>query len=160
MFRRALTVCAVVAGIGSALAPAASAESIPETVDFVAEDGAFPFGGQSGHWVAGPDHEVMIRESGNVLKVDADANGGFDYFALEFTGPDGASLRPGTYDHAGGAHILAISGGLGCTDDYSAFTITRIERDGEQLVALDATFEQRCSGPDHPAFRGSVHFER
>lgn len=94
MFRRALTVFAIVAGIGSALAPAASAESIPESVDFVAKDGAFPFGGQSGHWVAGPDHEVMIRESGNVLRGDADANGGFDYFALEFTGPGGAHCSP------------------------------------------------------------------
>ncbi|WP_370946563.1 hypothetical protein AB5J62_03125 [Amycolatopsis sp. cg5] len=160
MFRRALTVFAVAAGIGSALAPAASAESAPEAVDFVAEDGAFPFGGQSGHWAAGPDHEVIIRERGTTLVVDADANHGFDYFRLEFTGPDGAALQPGSYDHAGGAHILAISAGLGCVDDYSAFTITRLERDGDQLVALEAAFEQRCSSPDHPAFRGSVHFAR
>lgn len=157
--RHAFTTFAVAAGLIGAFAPAATADEPIASVDFAAEQGAFPVDGKSGHWVDSPEHEVMIREVGDVLRVDADADNGFYHFRLDFSAPSGA-LQVGSYDHAAGAHILAIATGLGCSDDYSTFTISRIERGAAGLTALDATFEQRCADPTAPALRGEVHYRR
>ncbi|MFE5508907.1 hypothetical protein ACFQ73_40430 [Amycolatopsis japonica] len=157
-FARVLTTLAIAAGLATTLTPAASAETVA-SLDFSAEQGAHPVSGRSGHWTASPENEVRFWETGATLRVDAETDHGFDYIALDFTAPSG-NLRAGTYSHADGAHILAISNGLGCADDYSTFTIEHIERGAEGLVALDATFEQRCGSPTSPALRGKVHYRR
>ncbi|MBB5857511.1 hypothetical protein ACFQ05_41055 [Amycolatopsis umgeniensis] len=157
--RHAFTTLAVAAGLIGVSAPVAAADEPIASIDFSAEQGAFPVDGKSGHWVGSPEHEVMIREVGDVLRVDADADNGRYYFRLDFSAPSGA-LEVGSYEHAQGAHILAIATGLGCTDDYSSFTISRVERGAAGLTALDATFEQRCGSPTAPALRGEVHYRR
>ncbi|EMD29296.1 hypothetical protein [Amycolatopsis azurea] len=157
-FRRAFTTLAVAAGLVTVFAPAAAAEPVA-SLDFTAEQGAHPVDGRSGHWTASPENEVRFWENGATLRVDAETDRGFDHIALDFTAPSG-NLRAGTYDHVGGAHILAVSNGLACVDDYSTFTIDRIERGAEGLVALDATFEQRCGSPTSPALRGELHYRR
>lgn len=161
MFRRALTVFAIAAGLGSALVSPALAEGTPAVLDFVAEPGASPVSGKSGHWVDGDKGEVRAWEYQDVVKFDAETNNGFDYLRLEFSDSNGP-IQVGAYDYTTGAHILAISGSLGCSIDYdySSFTVNRIERDATGLTALDATFEHHCFGLDRPAMRGSVHFER
>lgn len=157
-FRRAFTTLAVTVGLATAFAPAAAAAPVA-SLDFTAEQGAHPVNGRSGHWTASPENEVRFRENGATLRVDAETDRGFDFIALDFTAPSG-NLQAGTYDHVGGAHILTVSNGLGCVDDYSMFTIDHIERGAEGLVALDATFEQRCGSPTSPALRGEVHYRR
>ncbi|WP_037305814.1 hypothetical protein [Amycolatopsis orientalis] len=157
--RHAFTTLVVAAGLIGVFAPVAVADEPIASIDFAAEQGAFPVDGKSGYWADSPEHEVVIREVGDVLRVDADADNGRYYFRLDFSGPSGA-LQVGSYDHAGGAHILAIVTSLGCTDDYSTFTISRVERGAEGLTALDATFEQRCGSPAAPALRGEVHYLR
>ncbi len=157
-FSRAITTLAITAGLATALAPVAAAETVA-SLDFTAEQGAHPVSGRSGHWTASPENEVRFWESGTTLRVDAETDHGFDYIALDFTAPSG-NLQAGTYSHADGAHILATSNGLACVDDYSTFTIGHIERGAEGLVALDATFEQRCGSPTSPALRGEVHYRR
>ncbi|MFJ4100826.1 hypothetical protein [Amycolatopsis japonica] len=157
-FPRAITTLALAAGLATALTPAAAAETIA-IFDFTAEQGAHPVSGRSGHWTTSPENEVRFWENGATLRVDAETDHGFDYIALDFTAPSGP-LQAGTYSHAQGAHILAISNGLGCVDDYSTFTIDHIERDTERLVALDATFEQRCGSPTSPALHGEIHYRR
>ncbi|OLZ52711.1 hypothetical protein [Amycolatopsis keratiniphila] len=157
-FPRAITTLAIAAGLATTLAPAAAAETVA-SLDFVAEHGAHPVSGRSGHWAASPENEVRFWERGATLRVDAETDRGFDYIMLDFTAPSG-NLQAGTYSHAEGAHILAVSNGLGCVDDYSTFTIDRIERGAEGLIALDATFEQRCGSPTSPALRGEVHYRR
>lgn len=158
MFPRAITTLAIAAGLATATAPAAVAETVA-SLDFTAEQGAHPVDGRSGHWAASPENEVRFWENNGTLRVDAETDHGFDYIALDFTAPSG-TLQAGTYGHAEGAHILAVSNGLGCVDDYSTFTIAHIERGAEGLVALDATFEQRCGSPTSPALRGEVHYRR
>ncbi|MFD6070274.1 MULTISPECIES: hypothetical protein [Amycolatopsis] len=157
-FPRTITTLALAAGLATVLAPAAAADTVA-SLDFAAEQGAHPVSGRSGHWTASPENEVRFRENGGTLRVDAETDHGFDYIALDFSAPSGP-LQAGTYGHAEGAHILAVSNGLGCADDYSTFTIDHIERGTEGLVALDATFEQRCGSPTSPALRGEVHYRR
>ncbi|MFK0243476.1 hypothetical protein ACIQUM_02170 [Amycolatopsis azurea] len=155
--RHAFTALAVATGLMGVSAPVASADEPVASIDFAAEQGAFPVDGKSGYWVGSPEHEVMIREAGDVVRVDAD-NGQY-YLRLDFSAPTG-QLQVGSYEHAGGARILAVATGLGCPDDYSTFTISRIERGAGGLTALDATFEQRCGSPAAPALRGEVHYRR
>ncbi|WP_410659407.1 hypothetical protein [Amycolatopsis sp. lyj-112] len=157
--RHAFTTLAVAAGLIGVLAPVAAADEPIASIDFSAEQGASPIDGKSGYWVDSPEHEVVIREVGDLLRVDADGDNGFSYFRLDFSAPSGA-LQVGTYDHAGGARILAVANGLGCADDHSTFTISRVERGAEGLTALDATFEQRCGDPAAPALRGEVRYRR
>lgn len=157
-FRRAFTAFTVTAALAIAFAPTAAAEPVA-SLDFAAEQGAHPVDGRSGHWIASPENEVRFWENGATLRVDAETDRGFDYIALDFSAPSG-NLQVGTYGHVEGAHILAISNGLGCVDDYSTFTIDHIQRGAEGLVALDATFEQRCGSPTSPALRGAVHYRR
>ncbi|EMD23642.1 hypothetical protein [Amycolatopsis azurea] len=157
--RHAFTTLAVATGLMGVFAPVATADEPIASIDFSAEQGAFPVDGKSGYWVGSPEHEVMIREVGDVVRVDADADNGQYYLRLDFSAPTGA-LQVGPYEHAGGARIHAIATGLGCLDDYSTFTISRIERSAEGLTALDATFEQRCGSPAAPALRGEVRYRR
>ncbi|MFD5095820.1 hypothetical protein ACFWMR_34815 [Amycolatopsis thailandensis] len=157
--RHAFTTLAVAAGLTGVFAPVATADEPIASIDFAAEQGAFPVDGKSGYWVDSPEHEVVIREVGDILRVDADGDNGSYYFRLDFSASTGP-LQVGSYEHAGGARILAIATGLGCSDDYSTFTISRIERGAEGLTALDATFEQRCASPTAPALRGEVHYRR
>ncbi|WP_410651401.1 hypothetical protein [Amycolatopsis sp. cmx-4-54] len=156
--RRPITTFTVAAGLAIAFAPAAAAEPIA-SLNFTAEQGAHPVNGRSGHWTASPENEVRFWENGAALRVDAETDHGFDHIALDFSAPSG-DLQVGTYGHVEGAHILATSNGLACVDDYSTFTIDYIQRGTEGLVALDATFEQRCGSPTSPALRGVLHYRR
>jgi len=156
--RHAFTTLAIAAALGAVVTPAAAAEPVA-TIDFTAEQGAHPVDGRTGHWVGSSENEVRAYELGDTLRVDGETDHGFDHLRLDFSAPSGA-LQEGTYDHAGGARILAVSNGLGCVDDYSAFTISRVERDAGRLTALDVTFEQRCGDPAAPALRGEAHYRR
>ncbi len=139
--RHAVATLAIAAGLTTAFAPVAAAETIA-SLDYTAEQGAHPVIGKSGHWAASPENDVRAYELGDTLRVDAETDHGFDYIRLDFSAPSGA-VQEGTYDH-GGEHIS------------SRFPTVA----AEGLLALDVTFEQRCGSPTAPALRGEVHYRR
>ncbi|HEX6353364.1 hypothetical protein [Actinophytocola sp.] len=159
----AVLIGAVVGGAGAA----AGTPSDPPgaTVTVKAEVGAHPVNGRTAEWIS-PDSEIMVWEYQNVVKIDAMK--GLDDIRVELNGPNRARLAVGTYQDvrnqlygpASSPGILVISRGLGCIDDYAEFTVDRIERDlSGRLVALEASFTQRCGAPDGPALNGHVHYQ-
>jgi hypothetical protein len=133
---------------------------------FKAEDGGHPVDGRSGEW-ATPASEIMVWENENIVKIDAADQSGFDFIRVELNGPGRVPLEVGSYPGArnrdvapGSPGMLVISDGLGCGDEYGEFVVDRIERDATGvLVALDASFTQRCGAPDNPALFGRIHFQ-
>ncbi|MFD9960400.1 hypothetical protein [Amycolatopsis sp. NPDC058986] len=169
VLRRALLTFAAVAAANTLAIPAASAD--PSTsLSFTAEDGAWPVHGRSAQWTS-PAQEINVWENAGVVKVDAEADGGFDYIRIELSDAGGAVLRPGTYPGArfrgqrdaplATPGIFLVSNGFGCgKEDYADFTVARIERDATgKLTAFDADVDQRCGGPDKPAFRATIRFQ-
>jgi hypothetical protein len=156
--RRACVLAAVVAGMGVAVVPVASADPV-RTVDYTSEAGAHPLTG-SAHY-AGPGDEIAVWEYDGVLKIDVQS--GLKDLRVELSAPAGESLHPGTYTGAryrGQSDpalttpgIFVVSGGSGCGDDYADFTIDRLDASG-----VDLTFVQHCGSPDGPATHGEVHF--
>lgn len=148
---------------------AGTTTAVAETVtsagrlSFHAEPGAWPVSDKVGGW-----DTVEVWEYEDIVKVDAETPGGWDYIRIELSGGTGTRLGIGTYDNARNRHaypdgpgIQVISGSFGCGDDYAAFTIERIERsDDGTLTGFDATVEQRCGAPAGPAFRARVHYNR
>ena len=161
--RRAL-VAVSVAGLGVAVAPAASADPV-QTVGYTAEEGSHPLHG-SAHY-AGPGDEIRVWINDGILKVDVQS--GLNDLRVEMSPPAGETLHTGTYTGAryrwsenpatDTPGFFVVSGGLGCGTDYAEFTLDRLDRapDGK-VTDLDATFVQRCGSPDAPATRGEVHF--
>lgn len=116
-------------------------------------------------WSA-PTDEVMIWESTNVVKVDAQTASGADWIRLEFNASNGEALGVGDYQNQGhqawdltSPGILVIANGLGCMYDYSQFQVTRVERDENgTLIGLDLSFEHHCASPTAETLSGTVHF--
>ncbi|MCP2163866.1 hypothetical protein [Goodfellowiella coeruleoviolacea] len=165
-FQRALTVLPAIAVLAAATATSAgAATTAAASFDFSAEAGAHPVADRSGHWAA-PDAEVRVWEHDNVVTLDGETDNGFDYIRVELSGPGGAPLQPGVYrdarnpeHHPDSPGIAVVSNGFGCGVDYGEFTVDVIERDADnRLVALEASFEQRCGSPTGPAFRGQLHY--
>jgi hypothetical protein len=163
--RRACVILTAAAGLGAALVPVASADSL-QTVDYTSENGAWPLQG-SAHY-AGPGDEVRVWVSREILKVDVQS--GFNDLRVEMSPPSGETLHTGTYSGArfrwtedpatDTPGFLVVSGNFGCGDDYAEFTLDRLDRAADGTVTgLDATFVQRCGAPDGPATRGEVHFD-
>ncbi|WP_242545888.1 hypothetical protein [Amycolatopsis sp. MtRt-6] len=158
--RRACVVLTAAAGLGAALAPVASADSL-QTVAYTSEEGAWPLRG-SAHYAA-PGDEIAVWENNGVLKIDVQS--GLKDLRVELSAPAGETLHTGTYTGArfrGQSDpalptpgIFVVSGGFGCGDAYADFTIDRLDASG-----VDLTFVQRCGAPDAPATRGEVHFTR
>ncbi|WP_235191016.1 hypothetical protein [Amycolatopsis rifamycinica] len=156
--RRACVVLTAAAGLGLALVPVASADSL-QTVDYTSEDGAWPLQG-SAHYAA-PGDEIAVWEYDGRLKIDVQS--GFKDLRIELSAPAGETLHTGTYPGArfrGQSDpalptpgVFVVSGNFGCSDAYADFTIDRLDASG-----VDVTFVQRCGAPDGPATRGQVHF--
>lgn len=165
-----VVVALVLSGCGVANAtggiPGGRADPPGASFRFEAEVGGHPVGGRSGEWVT-PGSEVRVWEYEDIVKIDAADETGFDFIRVELSGPGGSVLESGHYPDARNRDVasdspgmLVISNGLGCGDEYGEFTIDRIERDsGGQLVALDASFTQRCGDVDGPALHGVIHFQ-
>src|SRR4030088_1604163 len=97
-----------------------------------------------------PDYVQLVVERGG------------DYWSIDIAAPIGHALAVGTYDHAGELSartgttpILMVYGeGRACGRSTGSFTITQIAFDQQgRLVALQATFVQRCVAPDAGGFR-------
>lgn len=156
--RRACVLTAVVAGLGVAVVPVASADPV-QTVDYVSEAGAHPLKG-SAHYAA-PGDEIAVWEYDGRLKIDVQS--GLKDLRVELSAPAGEALHTGTYTGArfrgqsdpalSTPGIFVYTGGLVCGDPYADFTIDRLDATG-----VDVTFVQRCGSPDGPATRGEVHY--
>ena len=168
--RRVLFVVGVAVAVAGVGATSASAAPVGEFA-YAAEAGATPLSG-SARWVA-PADEVGVWESGGAVKVDASSADGWDWARVELSAPAGEQLHEGTYvcaRHRGQADPQldspgffvargTRSGALGCIDDQADFTISQLTRAGDgSIVDLEATFVERCGGPDAPAATGEVHF--
>jgi len=161
---RAFVVTSAALALAAAAVPVASADPV-QTVDYVSDEGAHPMHGTA-HY-AGPGDEIRVWVSAGILKVDVQS--GFTDLRVEMSPAAGDTLHTGTYTGAryrwseapagDTPGFSAVTGGLGCGDDYAEFTLDRLDRADDGLVTdLDATFVQRCGSPDGPATRGEVHF--
>lgn len=156
---RWLACAAVICAVGALSASTAAAEQPVGTLTFDAAPGAVPVDGRSGEWDG-----AAVWEYQHVVKIDAES--GDDWIRIELNGRDGEALTPGTYlnvrnheTHPDGVGIQVVSDGLGCVDDYASFTITRIERGGDdQVTAFEASVEQHCGSPDGPALHAQVYY--
>ena len=156
--RRACVVLTAAAGLGAALVPVASADSL-QTVAYTSEEGAWPLEG-SAHYAA-PGDEIAVWEYDGRLKIDVSS--GLKYLDVELSAPAGETLHTGTYTGArfrGQSDqalttpgIFVYTNGNVCSEAYADFTIDRLDASG-----VDVTFVQRCGAPDGPATRGEVHF--
>jgi len=156
--RRACAVLTAAAGLGLAVAPVASADSL-QTVDYTSEDGAWPLQG-SAHYAA-PGDEIAVWENNGVLKIDVQS--GLKDLRVELSAPAGETLHTGTYTGARfrwqsdqtltTPGIFVYTHGNVCSEAYADFTIDRLDASG-----VDVTFVQHCGAPDAPATRGEVHF--
>ncbi|WP_326568221.1 hypothetical protein VSH64_41695 [Amycolatopsis rhabdoformis] len=162
LFTAAVAVAA--AGITTTSADAAPIAGF----SYTSEPGAQPLSG-SASWSA-PTDDVAVWEYDGAVKVDAATADQRDYARVELSAPSGEQLHEGTYLGAhyraqlapqlAGPGIFIVRGAFGCGDTLQGdFTITHLTRapDGT-LTALDATFTERCGGPDTPAATGEVHF--
>ncbi|WP_132125472.1 hypothetical protein [Actinocrispum wychmicini] len=146
--------------VGALSASNAAAGQPEGLLTFEAAPGAFPVDGRGGSW-----GDVAVWEYQRVVKVDAATDNGADWIRIELNGRAGEALTAGTYlnvrnheTHPDGPGIQIVSNGLGCSDDYATVTIDRIERDDDQVTALDATVDQHCGSPDGPVFHAQVHY--
>lgn len=143
----------------------AAAPRPEQRLTFAAEPGAWPIDGRSGRWQA-PQAEIRVWEHDNVIKVDADTDGGRDHIRFEFTGPGGAPLAPGLYRevrHRGTdpqrAGVVVVSNGFGCAEDFATLRVWRVERDASSAVtAFDASLVHRCGSESAPALRAHVRY--
>jgi hypothetical protein len=95
--------------------------------------------------------------------------GGGDYWSIDIAAPTGHALEVGTYDNAvepsartGTTPGLMVYGeGRACNRSTGNFTIKQIAFDQQgRLVALQATFVQRCAVAGAGALRGTLAFGR
>jgi hypothetical protein len=93
---------------------------------------------------------------------------GDEYWSIDMASPTGHPLATGTYENAGKpalrndtTPVLMVYGeGRGC-DSSGSFTIKQIAFDQKgRLLALQATFLQRCALPVTGDFRGTLAFGR
>ncbi|MDQ6793416.1 MAG: hypothetical protein M3067_01095 [Chloroflexota bacterium] len=94
---------------------------------------------------------------------------GDSYWSIDLAAPSGHPLQVGTYENATrlGARnektpVLMIYGdGRGCNESTGSFTIKQIAFDQHgRLVALQATFVQRCEAPTTGDFHGTIAYGR
>jgi len=163
--RRACVVLTAAAGLGFALVPVASADSL-QTVDYISEEGAWPLEG-SAHYTA-PGDEIAVFESTSG-RLWIDVSSGLKYLTVELSAPAGETLHTGTYTGArfrGQSDeaqttpgIFVYTMGNVCSEAYADFTIDRLDKDADgRTTDVDLTFVQHCGSPDGPATRGEVHF--
>jgi hypothetical protein len=94
---------------------------------------------------------------------------GGDYWSIDIAAPTGHALEVGTYDNAAEppdrtdttAGLMVYGEGRACNRSTGSFTIKQIAFDQQgRLVALQATFVQRCELADAGALRGTLAYGR
>ena len=92
-----------------------------------------------------------------------------DYWSIDLAAPTGHDLAVGTYEHAADpagrtdktALLMVYGEGRACTPSAGSFTIKQITFDEQgRLLALRATFVQRCELPDAGPLRGTLDYGR
>jgi len=90
--------------------------------------------------------------TGNLVYLEATGPNGT--YAVEFVGPDGADLAPGTYTNAvfpplagaGQPGMFVGAHNIGCSDGLGTFTITQFAHTLTTVTALAASFSWACPG--------------
>jgi hypothetical protein len=91
---------------------------------------------------------------------------GDEYWSIDMASPSGQPLEIGTYENAAKPEfrndktpVLMVYGEGRACDSSGSFTIKQIAFDQEgHLLALQATFLQRCASPVSGDFRGTLAF--
>lgn len=157
------TMCGALALViaGLAAAPCASADAL---YSYTSEPGDYIGAGQSKVYTSA---EASIGVTGTAQSLVMSVNSGVDRWRIDLAAPRGQSFQPGRYYFAerssfrtGRSPGVDIDGnGRGCNRTWGSVYIQQIEFNADgQIVALEATAQQRCERENAPLLTGVLRY--